>query len=95
MPLIRRVPKRGFTNAPFKKTFAVVNVRDLNGFEDGSVVDLAAILEKGLARKKAKHLKILGEGELERKLVIEAHHFSGTAREKITKAGGEIKELKC
>jgi large subunit ribosomal protein L15 len=95
MPLFRRVPKRGFTNAPFKKSFVVVNVRDLNDFEDGAVVNLAVILDKGLARKKANHLKILGEGELERKLVVEAHHFSGTAREKITKAGGEAKELKC
>jgi len=95
MPLIRRVPKRGFTNAPFKKEYVVVNVRDLNDLEDGTVVNLDFIHEKGLTKKKSKLLKILGEGELEKKLVVEAHRFSATAREKITKAGGEAKDLPC
>lgn len=95
MPLHRRIPKRGFTNARFKKVFAVVNVRDLNVLEDGTHVTLELVLERGLARKKAKLLKILGEGDLERKLTVEAHRFSATAKEKISGAGGEVKELSC
>jgi large subunit ribosomal protein L15 len=95
MPLARRMPKRGFTNARFRKVFAFVNVRDLNGLEDGTHVTLELILERGLAPKKSKLLKVLGEGDLERKLTVEAHKFSASAREKIEKAGGEVKELPC
>jgi len=95
MPLVRRTPKRGFNNARFKTTFAVVNVRDLNQLEDGTTVTLELVLEKGLVRKKAKLLKVLGEGDLEKKLTVEAHRFSAGAREKITGAGGEVKELPC
>ncbi len=95
MPLFRRLPKRGFTNARFKKVYAVVNVRDLNVLDDGTNVTLELVLEKGLARKKAKLLKVLGEGDLEKKLTVEAHRFSGSAKEKIAKAGGEVKELSC
>ena len=95
MPLFRRLPKVGFTNARFKKVFAVVNVRDLNVLEDGTHVTLELVLERGLARKKAKMLKVLGEGDLERKLTVEAHKFSASAKEKIAGAGGEAKELSC
>ncbi len=95
MPLVRRMPKRGFSNARFRKEFAVVNVRDLNALEDGTEVSLELILERGLAPKKSKLLKILGEGDLERKLEITAHRFSASAREKIEKAGGKVKELPC
>lgn len=95
MPLFRRLPKRGFSNARFKKVFAVVNVRDLNALDDGTHVTIDLVLEHGLARKKAKLLKVLGEGDLEKKLTVEAHRFSASAKDKIAKAGGEVKELPC
>jgi large subunit ribosomal protein L15 len=88
-PLIRRVPKRGFHNA-FAKTVAVVNVGDLEAvFEAGAEVTLAALREKNLAKVRCDELKVLGDGELTKKLKIAAHRFSKTALDKIEKAGGE------
>lgn len=89
MPLIRRVPKRGFTNI-FKKEFAVVNVRDLSTLE-GEVTP-EALVAKGLARKGLP-VKVLGEGELSVALAVRAHRFSRAARAKIEAAGGSCEEL--
>lgn len=88
MPIYRRVPKRGFTNARFRVDYTVVNVETLNAFDNGSVVDLAAILSHGLASKTAPLLKILGDGKLEKKLTVRAQKFSATAKSKIEEAGG-------
>jgi large subunit ribosomal protein L15 len=90
MPLYRRIPKRGFNNKNFKKVFTVVNVELLEGFSEGSVVDLAAILAAGLAtrEKGSDMLKILGNGELTKRLTVRADKFSAVAKAKIEKAGG-------
>ena len=93
MPLYRRIPKRGFTNARFKKHFTLVNVYGLNGFEDGATVNLEIVLAKGLGRKTGAMLKVLGQGEIERKLTVQAHRFSATAKEKIEAAGGTVEVL--
>ena len=92
MPLQRRLPKVGFRN-PFRKEFAYVNVRDLNRFEDGTEVTPALLLEQGLIKKIKDGVKILGKGELERRLVVVAHRVSEGAREKIEAAGGQVKEV--
>jgi large subunit ribosomal protein L15 len=91
MPLFRRIARRGFSNYPFKKEFQVVNVADLNRFADGDVVTPASLIAKGLARKKGVAVKILGSGELARKVTIEGATVSATAREKIIAVGGSIK----
>ncbi|HUW63762.1 MAG TPA: 50S ribosomal protein L15 [Spirochaetia bacterium] len=88
MPLQRRMPKRGFTNYPFKKEIVFVNVRDLNRFEDGAVVDPAALVAEGLIKKLGDGIKILGSGTLERALTVKANSFSKAAGEKISAAGG-------
>ena len=89
MPLIRRVPKRGFTNI-FRKEVEVVNLRDLSELEGEVTPELLA--EKGLVRR-GRPVKILGDGEITAALMIKAHHFSGTARTKIEAAGGTCEEL--
>ena len=89
MPLIRRVPKRGFTNI-FRKELSVVNLRDLNTFE--GEISPEILLEKGLVRR-GQQVKVLGDGELEHALTVKAHRFSRTAREKIEAAGGTCEEL--
>jgi large subunit ribosomal protein L15 len=91
MPLFRRIARRGFSNYPFKKEFQVVNVADLNRFADGDTVTPATLIEKGLAHKKGVAVKILGSGELARKLTIEGASVSASAREKIIAVGGSIK----
>jgi large subunit ribosomal protein L15 len=93
MPIYRRVPKRGFTNARFRTDYTVINIERLNAFADGEVVDLDAILQRGLASMTTRNLKILGDGDLTRKLTVRAQKFSKSAREKIAKAGGTIVEL--
>jgi large subunit ribosomal protein L15 len=93
IPLIRRLPKRGFTNQ-FKKVYAIVNVSDLNRFEDGAVVDAAALLETNLIGKvEAYGIKVLGNGELTKKLTVKADKFTAQAKEKIEKAGGIAEEV--
>lgn len=92
MPLYRRLPKRGFTNKWAKK-YAEVNVKDLNKFEDGAVVDIAALLEAGLVGKELDGVKVLGNGELEKKLTVKAEKFSKSAVEKIEKAGGKAEVI--
>ncbi len=90
MPLIRRLPKRGFNNAAFHKHYAIVNVSDLNAFEAGAVVNEQLLRESNLIRGHFAGIKILGDGELKHGLKVEADKVSATAREKIEKAGGTI-----
>ena len=91
-PLARRLPKRGFTNIN-RKEYAVVNVEDLNRFEDGTVVTPALLKEVGLVRKELNGVKILGHGELTKKLNVTAAKFSKSAVEAIEKAGGKAEVL--
>ena len=88
MPIYRRVPKRGFTNAQFRTEYTVLNVDLLNAFEDGATVDLAAVLQRGLTRMETKLFKVLGNGALERRLTVRANKFSKSAAQKIQAAGG-------
>lgn len=88
MPLKRRLPKRGFTNI-FKKTFALINVQDLERFEENTVIDPAMMLEVGLINKVYDGVKVLGKGTLTKPFTVKTHRMSGQAREKIEKAGGK------
>ena len=90
MPLIRRLPKRGFNNAAFHKHYAIVNVSDLNAFEAGTVVNEQLLRESNLVRGHFAGIKILGEGELKHGLEVQADKISANAREKIEKAGGTV-----
>src|SRR5437870_3283759 len=90
MPLIRRLPKRGFNNAAFHATYAIVNLSDLNEFKAGTVVNEQLLRESKLVRGDVAGIKILGDGELKHPLKIEADKISASAREKIDKAGGMI-----
>lgn len=92
MPLYRRLPKRGFYNV-FKKEFAVVNLEDLNRFEDGTVVTPELLRQSRLVRKPADGIKILGDGELKKSLTVQAHAFSKAAQEKIAAAGGKAEVI--
>ncbi len=91
MPMHRRLPKKGFNNTAFQDFIEVVNVGELNdAFQDGAVINEAALREVGLVSRKADVIKIRGTGELARKLTIQGAKVSATAREKIEKAGGSI-----
>ena len=92
LPLYRKLPKRGFTNR-FAVNYSIVNVAALNKFEDGSVVDLEALIAAKIVRKPLDGLKVLGNGELTKKLTVKATVFSATAKEKIEAAGGKIEEV--
>ena len=92
MPLYRRLPKRGFNNK-WAKEYAEVNVKDLNKFEDGAEVDINALLAAGLVGKQLDGLKVLGNGELTKKLTVKAEKFSKSAVEKIEKAGGKAEVI--
>ncbi len=89
MPLSRRLPKRGFTNI-FAKEYAIINISQLESFDNGAVVDLNALLENGAVRKQLDGLKVLGNGNLSKKLTVKAKKFTKTAEEKIKAAGGSI-----
>jgi large subunit ribosomal protein L15 len=93
MPLIRRIPKRGFNNARHTTRFLPVNLEALNRFEDGSSVDEAALRAAGLANGRASGIKILGEGDITRKLTVRAHSFSASAKAKIEAKGGTCEFL--
>ena len=88
IPLYRKLPKRGFTNH-FAKNYAIVNVSDLNCFEDGAIVDIEALLAAKIIRKPMDGLKVLGNGEITKKVTVKAAVFSATAKEKIEAAGGK------
>ena len=92
LPLYRKLPKRGFKNR-FAVNYAIVNVAALNKFEDGAVVDLDALVAAKLVRKELDGLKILGNGELTKKLTVKATVFSATAKEKIEAVGGKTEEV--
>lgn len=94
MPLARRLPKRGFNNARFKITFQPVNLAALNAFDEGSVVDRAALLSAGVINTRAEGIKILGNGELNKKLTVKATAFSAKARAAIEKLGGQVEVVK-
>ena len=91
-PLARRLPKRGFTNFN-RKEYAIVNVETLNRFEEGTTVNVALLLEKGIIKKELSRLKVLGNGELTKKLTVEAVKFSKSAKEAIEKAGGKAEVI--
>jgi len=89
LPLYRRIPKRGFSNFRFKTEYAIVNVAKLEKFNDGDVINLETLIEKGVLKDRLDGLKILGDGKLSKKLTVQAKMFSGTAKEKIETAGGK------
>ena len=93
LPLFRRLPKRGFSNAMFKVRYAVINLSDLNKFEDGAVVTPELLSEMGLVKKQLDGIKVLGNGKLEKKLVVRAHKFSDVAKEQIEKLGGKAEVI--
>lgn len=90
MPLIRRVPKRGFNNAVFKTKWAIVNLESLNHFEAGSTVDQKTLLDAGVIKRPFEGIKILASGELTKKLSVVANHASAAAKAAIEKAGGTL-----
>ena len=92
LPLYRKLPKRGFKNR-FAVNYSIVNVAALNKFEDGAVVDLEALLAAKIVRKPLDGLKVLGNGDLTKKLTVKATVFSATAKEKIEAAGGKTEEV--
>ena len=95
MPLTRRLPKRGFKNAIFKKTYSIVNVATLEeNFDNGAVVTAEILLEKGILSKIEEYgLKVLGDGELTKSLTVQAKKFTESAAKKITEAGGKVEVL--
>lgn len=91
-PLARRLPKRGFTNFN-RKVYAVVNVEALNKFDDGVEVTPELLIETGLVKKELDGIKVLGNGELTKKLTVKAHKFSKSAKALIEQAGGKVEEI--
>lgn len=93
LPLYRRLPKRGFKNARFKKDYAIINLRSLNNFNDGDVVTIETLLENGIIKNELCGLKVLATGELSKKLTVRANIFSENAKAKIEAAGGKAEVL--
>ena len=93
LPLFRRLPKRGFSNYEFKTRYATVNVEDLEVFEENTVVTIDLLKEKGLIKKELDGLKILGNGNLTKKLTVRADKFTNSAKAKIENIGGEIEVI--
>ena len=92
MPLYRRLPKVGFTNI-WRKEYAVVNLSDLDVFENGAVITMEVLKEAGLVKAMKNGVKVLGTGEINKSLTVQAHKFSKTAAEKITAAGGKVEVI--
>lgn len=92
MPLYRRIPKRGFTNI-FKKEYAIINISDLDNFENGTEVTPELLKEIGLVKDTKSGIKILGNGELTKQLTVKAHKFSKTAADRITASGGKVEVI--
>lgn len=93
LPLYRRLPKRGFSNAMFKTRYAVINVEDLNRFDEGTTVTPALLKEVGLVKQQLNGIKVLGSGKLEKKLTIQAHKFSKSAIDKINESGSKAEVI--
>jgi large subunit ribosomal protein L15 len=93
MPLFRRLPKRGFSNQPFKVEYEVVNVGDLGAFEPGASIGPAELKKAGLVPRNARLIKVLARGELKHALAVKAHKFSAKAKEAIANAGGSVEEI--
>ena len=93
LPLFRRLAKRGFNNYNFRTVYSTVNVSDLNRFEDNAVVDIALLKEVGLINKELDGVKVLGDGELTKKLTVKANAFTKTAKEKIENIGGKTEVI--
>jgi len=93
LPLFRRLPKRGFSNHRFKKIWTTVNIETLNCFEDGTEITPEVLVEAGIVKKFEEGLKILGNGELERKLIVKANKFTQSAIKKIEAAGGKAEVI--
>ena len=93
LPLYRRLPKRGFSNARFKVEYAVINMTDLNRFEDGAVITPELLIESGLVKKEMDGIKILGNGDLSKKFTVRANKFSSSAKAKIEKNGGKTEVI--
>ncbi len=93
MPLHRRVPKRGFTNAPFRKEFAEVNLGRLEVFEEGTIVTPEVLVKWGIVKRVRDGVKILGKGDLTKALTVHAHRFSAKAKERIAHVGGKAEVL--
>ena len=93
LPLYRRLPKRGFTNARFKVEYAVINMTDLNRFDNGAVVTPELLKEMGLVKNQLSGIKVLGNGTLEKKVIVKAHKFSAKAAEQIEKLGGKAEVI--
>ena len=93
MPLIRRIPKRGFNNARHAVNYSPVNLESLNQFKDGATVDVEALRKAGLANGPIQRIKILGDGELKKKIKVVAHAFSASAKSKIEAGGGSCEVL--
>lgn len=91
-PLFRRLPKRGFNN-PFKKKYAIINLKDISHFEEGTKVDAEKLKDAGIIKKVMHGVKVLGDGDLKISLIVIAHKFSKIAKEKIQAAGGEAKTV--
>jgi len=92
MPIHRRLPKRGFTNI-FKKQFAVINIKDLDNFESGAVVNEAELIRHGLVKGKRDGIKLLADGEAKHPLTVQIHQISRNAKEKIERAGGTVEVI--
>ena len=92
MPLIRRIPKRGFTNV-FREEISIVNIRDLDRFPEGSVVTPELLYDEGLIKQRDAKIKLLGKGELDRSLTIKVHQVSKGAAEKVSAAGGKVEVI--
>ena len=93
LPLFRRLPKRGFSNAMFKVRYATINVGDLNHFEDGAQVTPEILKEMGIIKNQLDGIKVLGEGTLDKKITIQAHKFSNSAMEKIKASGSKAEVI--
>ena len=93
LPLFRRLSKRGFKNYEFRTVYSTVNVSDLNRFEDGTVVDTTLLKEVGLIKKELDGVKVLGNGELTKKLTVKANAFTKSAQEKIETIGGKTEVI--
>ena len=93
LPLFRRLGKRGFSNARFKTVYACVNISDLNKFDDNTVITPELLIEEGLVKKELSGIKILGNGELSKKLTVRANKFSVSAKAKIEKNGGKTEVI--